>query len=278
MNKAHSSGQVRRVGIWWSAVGYRPGRTLCHSAVGNRCLDTRCGFVVVHGVQLTTAVCSSVRSMHTATILGMTQHAGVCDAQVQARPLTPPTISSLGSECHFAWSAYSTQQVSLSCHLSCSHWGNETCSPEGRYRKPDGNGNVELQWSLIGNATESLAAAVTAAAAADLTVLAVGGSDQTTNEGCDRAELDLTGRQLELVQKVHAVAKKLVVVLIGEPAPQHSNRRSDKPPALWRSSLLQPITLIHCVKSSQRLFLRLEFSYLSSQTVWCLFGRWAADC
>ena len=112
---------------------------------------------------------------------------------------------------------------------------------------------MELQWSLIGNATESLAAAVTAAAAADLTVLAVGGSDQTTNEGCDRAELDLTGRQLELVQKVHAVAKKLVVVLIGEPAPQHSNRRSDNPRALWRSSLLQPITLIHCVISSQRL-------------------------
>ncbi len=67
------------------------------------------------------------------------------------------------------------------------------------YRKPDGNGNVELQWNLIGNATESLADAVAAAAAADLTVLAVGGSDQTTNEGCDRAELDLTGRQLELV-------------------------------------------------------------------------------
>ena len=94
----------------------------------------------------------------------------------------------------------------------------EIFNGENRYRKPDGNGNVELQWSLIGNATESLAAAVTAAAAADLTVLAVGGSDQTTNEGCDRAELDLTGRQLELVQKVHAVAKKLVVVLIGEPA------------------------------------------------------------
>lgn len=67
------------------------------------------------------------------------------------------------------------------------------------YRKPDGNGNVELQWSLIGNATESLDDAVAAATAADLTVLAVGGSDQTTNEGCDRAELDLTGRQLELV-------------------------------------------------------------------------------
>ena len=67
------------------------------------------------------------------------------------------------------------------------------------YRKPDGNGNVELQWALIGNATESRAVAVAAAAAADLTVLAVGGSDQTTNEGCDRADLDLTGRQLELV-------------------------------------------------------------------------------
>ena len=85
------------------------------------------------------------------------------------------------------------------------------------YRKPDGNGNVELQWSLIGNAAESLAGAVAAAQESDLTVLAVGGSDQTTNEGCDRAELSLPGRQLELVQKVHAVAKKLVVVLIGEP-------------------------------------------------------------
>ena len=87
------------------------------------------------------------------------------------------------------------------------------------YRKPDGNGNVELQWSLIGNATLSLEQAASAAAEADLTVVAVGGSDQTTNEGCDRAELDLPGRQLELVQTVHAAAtaakKKLVVVLIG---------------------------------------------------------------
>ena len=68
------------------------------------------------------------------------------------------------------------------------------------YRKPDGNGNVELQWSLIGNATVSLADATAAAAAADVAIVAVGGSDQTTNEGCDRAELDLPGKQLQLVQ------------------------------------------------------------------------------
>ena len=49
-----------------------------------------------------------------------------------------------------------------------------------------GNGNVELQWSLIGNATISLADAIAAAASADATIVAVGGSDQTTNEGCDR--------------------------------------------------------------------------------------------
>eukprot|EP01047_Picozoa_sp_COSAG01_P040039 COSAG01_NODE_3343_length_6226_cov_7.362272_4_plen_208_part_00 len=83
------------------------------------------------------------------------------------------------------------------------------------YRKPDGNGNVELQWSLIGNASTSLADAVSAAATADATIVAVGGSDQTTNEGCDRAELNLPGSQLQFLQAVHAVAKKLVVVLIG---------------------------------------------------------------
>ena len=83
------------------------------------------------------------------------------------------------------------------------------------YRKPSGNGNVELQWSLIGDANASLHNATAAAAAADATIVVVGGSDQTTNEGCDRAELDLPGNQLGLVQAVHAASKRLVVVMTG---------------------------------------------------------------
>ena len=83
------------------------------------------------------------------------------------------------------------------------------------YRKPSGNGNVELQWSLIGDANASLRNATAAAAAADATIVVVGGSDQTTNEGCDRAELDLPGNQLGLVQAVHAASKRLVVVMTG---------------------------------------------------------------
>ena len=39
-------------------------------------------------------------------------------------------------------------------------------------------------------------------------MLVVGGSDRTTNEGVDRANLGLPGQQLELVQRVYAAATK----------------------------------------------------------------------
>lgn len=67
---------------------------------------------------------------------------------------------------------------------------------------------------------EAIAGAVRAAAAADVVIVAVGDktprtdpTDRTAGENIDRSELDLPGRQLELVQKLAATGKPVVVVL-----------------------------------------------------------------
>lgn len=95
---------------------------------------------------------------------------------------------------------------------------------ELHYRKGPGNGNIELQWSLTPQSgpnpeQRGIDEAVAAAKAADVSVLVVGGSSRSTNEGLDRAELGLIGMQLQLVQQVHAACKaarkKLVLVLVG---------------------------------------------------------------
>jgi len=67
---------------------------------------------------------------------------------------------------------------------------------------------------------EAIAGAVNAAAEADVVIVAVGDKtprtdpkDRTAGENIDRSELDLPGRQLELVQKLAATGKPVVVVL-----------------------------------------------------------------
>jgi len=67
---------------------------------------------------------------------------------------------------------------------------------------------------------EAIAGAVNAATAADVVIVAVGDktprtdpNDRTAGEDVDRSELDLPGRQLELVQKLAATGKPVVVVL-----------------------------------------------------------------
>jgi len=66
----------------------------------------------------------------------------------------------------------------------------------------------------------AIAGAVRAAAEADVIIVAVGDktprtdpTDRTAGENIDRSELDLTGRQLELVQQLAATGKPVVVVL-----------------------------------------------------------------
>ena len=75
---------------------------------------------------------------------------------------------------------------------------------------------LELRWDQVG--ATGLADAEAAAQSSDATILVVGGSDQTSNEGVDRSSLALPGDQLALVQRVSAAAreggKKLAVVVV----------------------------------------------------------------
>ena len=77
-------------------------------------------------------------------------------------------------------------------------------------------GSLELLWDQLG--ASPVAAAEAAVANADHVVLVVGGDDQISNEGIDRASLALPGAQLELVQRVHAASRargcKLVLVAV----------------------------------------------------------------
>jgi beta-glucosidase len=87
--------------------------------------------------------------------------------------------------------------------------------------------DFRLQWdqappSLGGRA--GIDQATAAAAEADATVVVVGGSQRSSTEGLDRAELSLPGtQQLELVKAVHAVvsanvSKKMIVIFVsGKP-------------------------------------------------------------
>lgn len=82
------------------------------------------------------------------------------------------------------------------------------------FREPAGNGRVRLFWD-IGRADRSGAAierAVVAARAADVVVVVAGLEE---GEFRDRASLDLPGRQEELIRRVAATGRPVVVVLIG---------------------------------------------------------------
>lgn len=67
---------------------------------------------------------------------------------------------------------------------------------------------------LTASEQDDIPAAVALAREADLAIVVVGTSRATMGENLDRAVLELTGRQEELVQAVHATGKPVVVVLI----------------------------------------------------------------
>ena len=60
----------------------------------------------------------------------------------------------------------------------------------------------------------SIDEAVSAARAADFVVIAVGETAEMSGEAASRSSLDLPGRQLELIQAIHATGKPYVVVLM----------------------------------------------------------------
>jgi beta-glucosidase len=67
---------------------------------------------------------------------------------------------------------------------------------------------------LTASDKDDIPAAVALAREADLAIVVVGTSRATMGENLDRAVLELTGRQEELVRAVHATGKPVVVVLI----------------------------------------------------------------
>ncbi|MFD7311966.1 beta-glucosidase [Promicromonospora sp. NPDC059942] len=82
------------------------------------------------------------------------------------------------------------------------------------------------------SAADELAAAVEAAAAADVAVVLVGTTAEVESEGYDRPDLDLPGNQDELVRRV-AAANPRTVVVVNAGAPVLLPWLNDVPTALW---------------------------------------------
>ena len=80
----------------------------------------------------------------------------------------------------------------------------------------------------------SIQEAVNAARSSDFTVLAVGETAEMSGEAASRTSLDLPGRQLELIQAIHATGKPYVVVLMNG-RPLTINWLADNSPAILES-------------------------------------------
>jgi beta-glucosidase len=65
-----------------------------------------------------------------------------------------------------------------------------------------------------GDSTAGFEEAVNVAKQADVAIVVVGETDDMVGEAASRSTLDLPGRQLELVQAIHATGKPTVVVLV----------------------------------------------------------------
>ena len=67
---------------------------------------------------------------------------------------------------------------------------------------------------LTGKEADEISKAVSAAKNADVSVLVLGDQAQTVGESASRSDLDLPGRQLDLLQAVYAVGKPVILVLM----------------------------------------------------------------
>lgn len=72
-----------------------------------------------------------------------------------------------------------------------------------------------------------------AARKADVAILCMGDNEETSGENFDRTDLNLPGRQLELVQAVYATGTPVVLVLQSG-RPVTANWENDHLPAIWR--------------------------------------------
>lgn len=82
------------------------------------------------------------------------------------------------------------------------------------FYEPSGNGQIRLKWNATvkNNEEQKIAAAVSAAKKSDIAIVVAG-----INEGefQDRASLRLPGRQEELIQRIAATGKPVIVLLVG---------------------------------------------------------------
>lgn len=83
-----------------------------------------------------------------------------------------------------------------------------------RAKFPNMNIRYEKGCDAYCQTDEGFAAAVNAARNADFTILVVGESADMSAEAASRSDIDLPGRQNELVQRIHATGKPYVVVLM----------------------------------------------------------------
>lgn len=67
---------------------------------------------------------------------------------------------------------------------------------------------------LTSGEQDEISKAIAVAKASDVAIVVLGDSMSTVGESASRTSLDLPGRQLELVQAIHAIGKPVVVVLI----------------------------------------------------------------
>jgi beta-glucosidase len=80
----------------------------------------------------------------------------------------------------------------------------------------------------------SIQDAVNAARSADVTILAVGETAEMSGEAASRTSLDIPGRQMELIQAIHALGKPYVVVLMNG-RPLTISWLADNSPAILES-------------------------------------------
>ncbi len=78
------------------------------------------------------------------------------------------------------------------------------------YYENTGNASVRFGWAPAGETSDKLTEAVEAAKKADVAIVAVGIEE---GEGLDRSDLDLPGRQEDLIRAVAALGKPVVVVV-----------------------------------------------------------------
>lgn len=83
-----------------------------------------------------------------------------------------------------------------------------------RAKLPNAKINYAKGCDVTGDATNGFAEAESAAEQSDFVILAVGESAGMSGEAASRSSLDLPGRQLELIQAIHATGKPYAVVLM----------------------------------------------------------------